>query len=135
MTQESGELDSAWKHRSLLEQNFNSRLNFFLVFESILIAGAVNVSAATPPNPQVGLALCTFGVAATLLWGFVQVRELYYLSQVKKDVEEQDSTHRARVSNYKRGFGPQVNMVLTYWIPGAVLILWGVLTFLLVKQP
>ena len=64
-----------WQHKINEEAVFNSRLNFFLVFESVLLSvvGLLSSKAASP-NKVVLISIISLGFILTILWGYIQAK-------------------------------------------------------------
>jgi hypothetical protein len=116
------------------DNRFDNRLNFFLVFESVLL-GVVGVlySKSTAQNPIL-ISILILGLLITLLWGYVQSREKYLsetaFAQLKEMVPEYQEFVLKRESA-KWFIHPTV--LLTYGIPTLVALVWiMILVFVLV---
>ena len=106
---------------------FNGRLNFFLVFESLLIAaGAALFAAGVRPHPWVFVGLAVFGIIVTWLWRYTQLRQLTLLRALIDELEE-FAAEVKRVERRARGkveHGMRTGSVLAVWVPWLVLALW-----------
>jgi hypothetical protein len=110
---------------------FNDRLNFLLVFESVLLG--VGIGAITSHSPAAGSALegfAVFGLLVTLLWSYIQARH-------KRGLDALKNRTRAVFPEYTlgaivRGRPPfSSTWLLTYPLPWLVAAVWLGLLFLL----
>ena len=122
-----GQVDRLWEYRNQVNNEFFGRLNFFLIFESILLAAAVQLLVA--PNIPV-LAIKGFvvlGLLITGVWTYAQARIKFILDWLAKLCRQ-----NMPESNLFWAFGnwPVSSMtLLTYIIPLLVALIWIVLFF------
>ncbi|MCV9385130.1 RipA family octameric membrane protein [Reichenbachiella ulvae] len=120
----SDELSRAWTHRQILELNFNNRLNFFLLFQSILLAATVN-GIGQHYDEALLMAICIFGAALTVIWWLIQSREHHMLDKVKNYLRENDISYRERRKLYENFFIKfSVNKLLSRVIPPMLSSIW-----------
>ena len=125
----SDDLNHAWTHRQILELNFNNRLNFFLLFQSILLAGTVN-SIGSGDDQVVLVAFCIFGGVISVLWWLIQMKEHNMLDKVKNFLREHDTVYNERrklYANYLVWFS--VNKLMSRVIPPMLTIIWIALSY------
>lgn len=106
---------------------FNSRLNFFLLFESFLIAATATIAAAHPrPQRVVFIGMAVFGIAITVLWVYAQHRQLTLLRAIVNDLEKfATEVVRARIkARGEEDRMPHIGSVLAYAVPACLVILW-----------
>lgn len=120
----SDELSRAWTHRQILELNFNNRLNFFLLFQSILLAATVN-GIGQAYDDYLLIVICMFGTVLTIIWWLVQRREHHMLDTVKNYLREHDKSYRVRRTRYQKfSINFSVNNLLSRVIPPLISLLW-----------
>jgi hypothetical protein len=112
-----------WQHAMHQDTQFNDRLNFFLVFESILL-GIVAALYARSSNVDFMLwAIALLGLVITLLWMNVQVYQKYYLDSFSRRLEQLPEF--AVTAEYNRKWRPgTARRILTYIIPLTVALIW-----------
>lgn len=121
------DINRAWTHRQILELNFNNRLNFFLLFQSILLAATVN-GIGQGSDHIILYAICIFGGVVTILWWLIQSKEYHMLCAVKNYLREHDENYRERRKlyvNYLSKFS--VNQLLSKVIPPMLTLMWVLL--------
>jgi len=106
---------------------FNNRLNFFLVFESVLLSvvGLLYSSKFTPAK-TVFITIICLGIVLTVLWGYVQARQKHVydtLASICKEVFPEYKMARATIGRWPLS----AVMLLTYVVPALVLLIWIVL--------
>jgi len=111
---------------------FNNRLNFFLVFESVLLSvvGLLYSSKFTPAKTVLITIIC-LGIVITILWGYVQARQKYVydtLASLCREVFPEYKMARAKIGKWP----VSAVMLLTYAVPALVLLIWIVLLISLV---
>ncbi len=117
---------------------FNERLNFFLVFESVLLGIVATIYGGDPQDlPRTILALlAALGGAITVLWLYIQ----RYQNALRKVLVERAERHvpefaRTRaIARQRRGRGPTASFLLTYAIPILVLFVWVAVFILIVMS-
>ncbi|SRR5216683_6577557 len=76
------QVERLWEYRNSVDREFYTRLNFFLVFESILIA-AVSLLVNKTSDPLIHL-LGLLGLTITLIFAYAQLRVKYVLDKLKQ---------------------------------------------------
>src|SRR5437762_3382494 len=90
------------EYRLDLENNFNNRLNFFLVFESVLI-GMVGVLYSRPsPSMLVVRLVIILGFSLTVIWGYVQARQTYIVYSIHELMQEVAPEYKLALERRKR---------------------------------
>ncbi|UBF27606.1 hypothetical protein K9N68_06690 [Kovacikia minuta CCNUW1] len=123
---------SLFEHVLHEDTMFNDRLNFFLIFESVIM-GIVGVlyQKSTPSLPIIRT-LIVLAIILTFIWGYVQARQKWMLDCLTaRSLKEMDD-YRAIVEERKRGKWPIGNLaLLAYVVPTVVVVLWLTLLFTL----
>ena len=118
-----------WEHGLHEDKIFNERLNFFLVFESVLIGVVASLYSTPTPKMFVVKAIVIFGLLLTLVWG-LQARQKFILDSLKARLKEAVPEYSKTVEKRERGKWPiSVTALLTYAIPALVTLIWVVLLF------
>jgi hypothetical protein len=106
---------------------FNERLNFFLIFESLLIAAGATLYAAgdRPPSWVFGL-LAMLGICVTWVWQYAQRRQLALLRALIGELEKfAKDVVRVRLNAHKETErGVRTGALLAIWIPWILLVIW-----------
>ena len=85
---DSDQINRLWQHAAHSQNRFDNRLNFFLVFESVLL-GVVGVLYSRPSPAKIMLiALICLGFVLTVFWGYIQARERYLLNDLEAQLKE-----------------------------------------------
>ena len=100
---------------------FYNRLNFFLVFESLLFAATMSVLASTTPlaRPLVTL-MVIMGILVSLVWLFAQVNKLVLLKTLERraKIECPEFTETIRLAHERRFIAvARANTFLAYFFP------------------
>lgn len=121
-----------WEYRLHLDNNFYNRLNFFLIFESVLI-GMVGVLYSRPsPSMIVVRLVILLGFSLTVIWGYVQARQMYILYSIHELVQEIAPEYKLAFVRRDRRKWPIPSMwLLAYAVPCLVALVWLLLLFLL----
>jgi hypothetical protein len=120
------------EYRLHLENNFNNRLNFFLVFESVLIAMVGVLYSRPSTSILVARLVIILGFSLTLIWGYVQARQKYVVYSINELMEEIAPEYKLASERRKRRKWPISSIwLLTYLVPGFIALTWVVLLFLL----
>lgn len=125
-------LNRLWEHGNHEDTVFSERLNFFLVFEGILIAVVGQLYSQTPRNVLVVKATIVLGLLTTIVWGYVQIQQKIILEDLIERSRELLPEYQLTVERRnKRRLPIRVIPLLAYGIPGLVLTFWLVLLFFL----
>jgi hypothetical protein len=106
---------------------FNDRLSFFLVFESLLLNVVASLYRCGTPAPALVFAsFAALGLVTTLIWVYVQRRQYVYVRVLIKRLEDHfpEFADTRLAARGKHGLGFRAMPLLTYAIPGSVLVLW-----------
>jgi hypothetical protein len=125
--------DRLFSHALHEDGVFNDRLNFFLVFESVLLATFAALYASERDISaylMVGLAIV--GMFITFLWGFVQRHQRLMLKVLVKRSKQNvlEYAETKSMVDELRGWNVSALTIMTYLIPGAVLVMWLLLAVL-----
>lgn len=117
-------------HADHEDQIFNDRLNFFLVFESVLL-GVVGILYNDQPSKTSFLKLMILlGFLLTVIWGYIQARQKYILDGIKKRLKEIDPVYQITLSERAKTKWPfSATSLLTYVIPIIIVVAWVILFF------
>jgi hypothetical protein len=115
-----------WEHGLHEDTMFNNRLNFFLVFESILLSVVGSLYSKLTPTKVILITIVCLGIVITIIWGYVQARQKHtydVLGSAAREVFDEFVIIRTRIGKW-----PVSSVaLLTYAIPGLVLLIWIVL--------
>jgi hypothetical protein len=84
------QLTRLWEHKLQVETVFYNRLNFFLIFESLLLGGIISVvlSNNKPSEPTILIVIALFGFVVAIFWMCVQFNQAYIFGKLKKRLME-----------------------------------------------
>ena len=119
------QINRLWDYRNHVDQEFFGRLNFFLVFESILLAAAGQLLLAGSVPTLAIKAFMSLGLLITAVWAYSQARIKFILDWLSVLCRENIPEYRLF-----RAFGnwPISSMtLLTYAIPLLVSLIWVIL--------
>ncbi|MGH9419373.1 MAG: hypothetical protein ACRD3J_05310 [Thermoanaerobaculia bacterium] len=121
------------------ETIFYSRLNFFLLFESLLFGFVLTTGATTESAAyRLRMPVVALGIAVSLVWAYAQRRKLSYLKVLEKRLprhlpEFKETVDLARKS--RRGVGGiSANGLIDYAIPPIVILAWVAIAVTLVDS-
>ena len=122
---DSDQINRLWQHASHSQNRFDNRLNFFLVFESVLL-GVVGVLYSRPsPAKVVLIALICLGFVLTAFWEYIQARERYLLNDLETQLKEVAPEYRETVMRRERMKWPiSSTALLAYGVPALVALIW-----------
>ena len=107
---------------------FHNRLNFFLVFESVLL-GVVGLleSRSTPAKPVL-ISITCLGFILTIIWGYVQARHKYIYDSLRAFQREVIPEYRLTLERREQVKWPISSILLeTYVVPILIVLIWIVL--------
>ena len=128
------QIDRLWQHIEAVQNRFDNRLNFFLIFESILM-GVVGMLYSRPSSVNIVLifVIC-LGILLTVIWQYVQARERYLLDDLENKLKEVVSEYQETVVRRERVKWPIGSTVLlTFGVPPIVGIMWILILILVLK--
>ncbi|GHO98503.1 hypothetical protein KSF_085510 [Reticulibacter mediterranei] len=122
---ETEQISRLWEHFLHLDTNFYNRLNFFLVFESVLL-GVVGLLYSRPNGSLLGLKLIMLlGFSLTILWGYIQARQKYLLDDLAEQVKTVAPEYRMTLERRKHAKWPVSSVwLLAYIVPILVALIW-----------
>jgi hypothetical protein len=128
------QIDRLWQHIEAVQNRFDNRLNFFLIFESILM-GVVGMLYSRPSSVNIVLifVIC-LGILLTVIWQYVQARERYLLDDLENKLKEVVPEYQETVVRRERVKWPIGSTVLlTFGVPPIVGIMWILILILFLK--
>jgi len=110
-----------WEHHLHADDVLYNRLNFFLVFQSVLL-GVVGVLYSKSLSEMVVLRIIIMlGIFVTIIWGYAQARQKYVLDKSKASIKEVLPEYQAIVADRERGKWPFSSVkLLTYGVPALI---------------
>ena len=120
-----------WEYRLHINSNYYNRLNFFLVFESVLL-GVVGVLYSKPGSAALLVKMIILlGLSLTVIWGYAQGRIKYLLDYIDEQVAKVAPEFKVTQEERKRSrWFISSKWLLTYIIPILVALVWFVLLFI-----
>ena len=123
---DSEQVRRLWEHGLHEETVFNDRLNFFLIFESVLL-GVVGMLYSKEPalSKWILVPMSSLGLLITIIWGYVQSRQRVNLKglirRLYKHLPEFRETLQERPKKWRR---LSSTMLLAHVIPILVTLVW-----------
>lgn len=112
-----------WSHALHEDTVFNDRLNFFLVFESVLF-GVLGAFYTRPEiDARIVQLISLFGLAVSLIWFYIQVRGHYLSNSLKMRDRLIFEDYKLAVEQ-RRWWPFHVMWLLTYILPLLVISAW-----------
>ncbi len=71
-----------WDHAVHEENNFNARLQFFLVFESVLLGAVASLYGKSNINHNALVSLALLGLSVSGFWSYIQARHWYIMKTI-----------------------------------------------------
>jgi hypothetical protein len=129
---DSEQINHLWEHRRHVDIQFYSRMNFFLVFESVLL-GVVGVMYSKPATPSLILkGIIVLGLILTLIWEYSQARHKYILDDLTTLVKEVMPEYEQVIERRRKAKWPISNRTLSaYVVPSLIALLWIIFLFFL----
>ncbi len=133
---ENDQLNRVWEYRLHVESLFYSRLNFFLVFESVLL-GVVGALYGKPNSAMLVLrVIVVLGLSITIIWMLVQARHKLMFDAISEEVAERMPEYVVTWKRINERLGWFLRSVpaiflLTYIVPLLVALVWICLLFFL----
>ena len=133
---EADEISRLWEHGLHEDTMFNERLNFFLIFESVLLGVVGMLYSKQPPVMKSLLVVIAFlGLFITIIWGFIQVKHRSTLRilgwRCEENLPEFKETHAILAGKKWRRISG--TWLLAYCIPFLVALVWIALLILFVR--
>jgi hypothetical protein len=122
---DSEQINRLWQHAMHSQNRFDSRLNFFLIFESVLIGVIGMLYSHSSYAKLVLIAMICLGVLLTAIWGYVQARERYLLDDLETRLKEVAPEYLETVARRESMNWPlHSTPLLPYGVPSLVGLLW-----------
>lgn len=126
----SDQQNRLWAYKLHEEDIFYNRLNFFLVFESVLL-GVVGLLYSRSYVLIILRLVDILGLILTVLWGYVQARQLYTYTILVDYLKEVMPEYKIVVVRRNKWFliGSSKKF-LTYLVPTLIILMWIAFLFL-----
>lgn len=123
------------QHLIQIENNFNNRLNTFLLLETILFSAVTLLYSRQSTDTFMLLSIIILGLGLTLIWGYAQARQRYvYMSIKKRCIKELREFRDTQDERAKRRWPVSTTVILTFITPALMALVWiALLVYLLVK--
>ena len=118
-----------WEHRLEVEKLFFSRLNFFLLFESVLLGVVGALYSKTGSLILVLRVIVILGFCITVFWLYAQDRNKQVFDVLDKRAYDNLPEYKVSVDQFGKGRWPlrlkfPDKLLLTYFIPTLVALVW-----------
>jgi hypothetical protein len=122
------QINRLFEHSLHVDTMLHNRMNFFLVFESVLLS-VVSVLYSRPSSPKAVLfTIICLGFVLTLLWGYVQARQKWVRDSLKAFRREVMPEYEMTMKRREQVKWPIDSTTLTtYGVPPLVGLVWIVL--------
>lgn len=130
MSEDSGSKQTYNLFEHILHEDtvFNERLNFFLVFESVIIGIVGVLYQKSNPSMLIIRTLIVLAIVLTGIWGYVQARQKYIIDRLVARSMNTMPEYKAIVEERNKAKWPVGNLwVLAYVVPTVVGLLWIIL--------
>jgi hypothetical protein len=129
---ENDQIDRIFEYRAQCVNTFYNRLNFFLIFESVLL-GAISLLYSRPiPSLFIVKAIAVFGLILTLIWWYTQARQKHMLYIATTYAQEVIPEYRELQARMKKEALPYLTWnLITHAVPALTLLLWTILLIFL----
>ncbi len=125
------EAERLWQWWLLEEGNFNDRLNFFMVVESVLLGGLVLFLGQGNSLYPAMITLKVFLVAGfllTIVWIYIQLRQRYVMDVIRGQLRIYlPDFSRTEKEIEKKHWPFKIRDVFVYIVPGIFMLMWGLL--------
>lgn len=125
-----------WEHGLHEENVFNDRLNFFLIFESVLL-GVVGMLYSKQPAvmKSVLVIMACLGFLITIIWGYIQARQRSILKRLIERLEQHLPEFRETHAVLKRKKWRRLSstVLLAHVIPLLISLVWLALLIVFLK--
>jgi hypothetical protein len=116
-----------WDHAIHEDKQYNDRLNFFLIFESVLLGVVGAIYAKETVSQSILIAIAGLGVIITLVWINIQAYHHFYLDSFNPRLLHAFAEFKKTVE-YSRLWWPDWGrQLLSYGVPIAVAAIWLVI--------
>jgi hypothetical protein len=126
-TEDRGQIDRLWQHGLHEDTVFNERLNFFLVFESVLLGLIAMLFDREPAIYKwVLVLLVCLGLAVTLVWSYIQAKQRLILKTLSGRLRRTLPEYRETLEELERHRWRIVSgtALMAYFIPGLIALVW-----------
>jgi len=129
-----------WRHALNEDKNFNDRLSFFLLFQSFLVAGVLNLYKSTFLTPGgdgyqakavtdgkfLTIIISIIGILICIIWMYVQVRQGFQLIILNRRIMKCAPEFNETVGQRNAGVFEWLHAttLLSYYVPALVIALW-----------
>jgi hypothetical protein len=122
------QINRLFEHGLHVDTMLHNRMNFFLVFESVLLS-VVSVLYSRPSSPKAVLfTIICLGFVLTLLWGYIQARQKWVRDSLKAFRREVMPEYEMTMKRREQVKWPIDSTTLTtYGVPPLVGLVWIVL--------
>jgi hypothetical protein len=122
-----------FQHAMYAQSRFDGHLNFFLIFESVLLGVVGMLSSKSASTNLLLLIIICLGFLLTVLWGYTQAREKFLFEIAQKRLLEGDPVYRETFQRRLQTKWPARDTpLLAYLVPGLVATVWIVMFLLMV---
>jgi len=131
------QINRLWEHGMHEDTVFNDRLNFFLIFESVLLGVVGMLYGKQPPvMKEVLITIVCLGLLITIIWGYIQARQRSTLNRLIERLEEHLPEFRETYEPLDRKKWRRLSgtWLLTYFIPLLVVLIWVALLILILNS-
>ena len=119
------QINHLWQHTMHSQNRFDNRLNFFLIFESVLLGVVGTLYSKSASTKPVLITIICLGFFLTVLWGYIQAREKYLFEGVEKRLEEVAPEYRETLRRREQRRWPlHSTPLLTYGVPAMITAVW-----------
>ena len=126
------QINRLWEYRLHLDGEFYSLLNFFLVFESILLGVVGILYSKLSLTIALIKGITLLGLIITIVWAYIQARHKYILDILGASAKETIPEYKSFLETLAKGRWPFSSMwLLSYMIPALIGLIWIVLLFFL----
>jgi hypothetical protein len=120
-----------WEYRNLIDVELYTRLNSFLIFESLLLSAA-SILYTSHISYITLVVVVLFGFSITLVWGYSQAAHKAVYEHVRSLCQKYIPEYELfRYNSWPHSHWPISGMwILTYIIPTLVACMWVIFLFL-----
>jgi len=121
------EVSRLWEHRQAVDAHFNSRLNFFLVFESVLLGTVGVLMGRTEVLPTALRLIAIIGLLLTVVWWYAQAKQRYILELLRRRAERYMPEYKTtRSQRTRRLYRVSVISLLAHLVPIFIGAIWAI---------
>jgi hypothetical protein len=115
-----------WEQHLRTYEDFNNRLNFFLVFESVLLGVVAMLFSKSSSEKLVLAIIICLGLVLTIMWGYIQARQKYIRDRLQVRIQEVLPEYRAILEDrdqIKKWPFSSISL-LSYGVPSLIVFIW-----------